>query len=245
VNLYPTLRCEDERVALRLLDSREDAVRESVVGVRKLAQHALAREVQDLKKQAKEVDTFKQLLVLYCNPEQMKEHVVQAALNRLFEGELRYPLRERDFVELIATAKSRMPNLVSSIVGTVKTCLQLRRSLLDVKRPYPTMREDLDRILPVNFAALIPYEHLQHLPRYLKGMVIRCDRADNDPQRYHQRVQQLIPYEKLVREQSSTIPPSFRWMVEEFKISLFAQELGTTYPVSATRLDKWLAAHKE
>lgn len=244
VNLYPTLRCEGERVALRLLDDKATAVRESHVGIRALAQRLMSREVQELKKQSKEVDAFKQLLVLYCNPDQMKEHVVQGALNRLFEGEPRYPLVEREFVELVTTAKSRMPNLLSSILAVVKTCLQLRRSLLDVKRPYSTMREDLESLLPVNFPAITPYEQLHHLPRFLKGMVVRCDRADNDPQRYHQRVEQLLPYMKLLREQSSKIPSSFRWMVEEFKISLFAQELGTTYPVSAARLDKWLAAHK-
>jgi ATP-dependent helicase HrpA len=238
VFLYPALVCEGDGLSLRLLDTKEEAVRESFVGIRKLAQHALAKEVHEIKKQSKGVDTFKSLLTLYCTPEHMIGEIVSASLARMFEGELSYPLRQGDFEEMLQIARTRMPNLVGSILGWVKAALELRRTLIALKRPYPGMRQDLDALLPINFPSSTPYESLAHLSRYLKGMVLRCERADNDPRRDRERAQQLAPFLELVKKDPPALPAGFRWMIEEFKISLFAQELGTQYPISAARLEK-------
>jgi ATP-dependent helicase HrpA len=242
--VYPTLRWEDDaRVALRLLDSEDEACTVSQVGIRRLARIVLSREVQEIKKQAKSVDSFKQLLVLFCNVDEMKDQVVEATLSRMFEAEVVYPLREESFAKLLQKAKERMPNLVGTILQHAKECLELRRTLIGMKRPHAGMRSELDELIPVTFVASTPFEHLQHLPRYLKGMILRCERAEKDPGRYDERVQQLMKYVDLVRKGGTSMPPQLRWMVEEFKISLFAQELGTQYPISATRLDKFLDGH--
>jgi ATP-dependent helicase HrpA len=71
-------------------------------------------------------------------------------------------------------------------------------------------------------------------------MILRSERFDNDPQRHHQRALQLAPYVERLRKKDASVPPDFRWMIEELKISLFAQELGTPYPISTARLDKLL-----
>ena len=242
--VYPALRWEDEKhVALRLLDSLDEARTISHVGIRNLAQLVLSREVQEIKKQSKEVDSFKPLLVLFCNADYMKEQVLQATLARMFDGAVTYPLQDSNFANLLATAKGRIPNLVPTILKYARECLELRRTLIGIKRPYPGMREELDELIPVSFIATTPYDHLQHLPRYLKGMTLRCERAENDPKRYDERVQQLLKYVQLVRKSGTTTPPQLRWMVEEFKVSLFSQELGTQYPISAARLDKFLDSH--
>lgn len=242
VFLYPALVCEGEGVSLRLLDSKEDALTASFTGIRKLAQHALAKEIHEIKKQSKEVDTFKNLITLYCTPDHMKEEVVNASLARMFEGELRYPLKQSDFEAMLQIARTRMPNLAGSILRWIKSALELRRELIALKRPYPGMRDDLDALLPLNFPSSTPYETLSHLARYLKGMMLRSERADNDPKRDQERAGQLAPFVELVKKNDSSLPAGFRWMVEEFKISLFAQELGTQYPISAARLEKILRA---
>lgn len=244
VYLYPALVREEERVALRLLESKDAAVGESHEGMRELARLALTKEVQEIRKQTKDVDSLKQLLTLYCTPDHMKAEVLTAALARMFEDEDRYPLTRRDFEQMLVTARSRMPGLVSSIVGLIKTSLELRRNLIALKRPYPGMREELDELLPIDFPSRTPYDILRHFPRYLKGMLLRSERADNDPKRYQERAQQLTRYVGLLRSKSTALPAGFRWMVEEFKISLFAQELGTQYPISANRLDKALQSEK-
>ena len=242
--VYPALRWEDDtRVALRLVDSADEASSVSHVGIRKLAQLVLSREVQEITKQAKDVDSLKHLLVLFCNADAMKEQVVEATLSRMFEGEVEYPLREEHFAKLLVTAKGRMPNLVGTILKYTKECLELRRALIGIPRPYSGMRQEIDELMPATFVASTPFEHLQHLSRYLKGMTLRCERAEKDPKRYDERVQQLVKYTELVRKGGVSVPSQLRWMVEEFKISLFAQELGTQYPISAARLEKFIAGH--
>jgi ATP-dependent helicase HrpA len=238
--VYPALKVEEDRVALRLLDTLEDARSVSHAGIRALAQRVLAKEVQEIKKQAKDVDSCKALLVLFCNVDHMRSQVVEAALARMFEGESVYPLSEAHFNSLLTTAKSRIPDLVPSIIRWTKECLELRQALIRVARPYPGMRLELDELLSTTFVTTIPFEHLRHVPRYVKGMKLRCDRAEKDPKRYHERERELVKYVELVRNGGKDAPPELRWMVEEFKISLFAQELGTQYPISAQRLEKFL-----
>jgi ATP-dependent helicase HrpA len=238
VYLYPALVPEEQKVALRLLDDEATARMTSRRGMDLLLRRALSKELQDLAKQARGIEQFKQLITLYTSPEKLKELTFEAAVAQMFAREPTYPLLERDFKNALDRARERMPNLVPSILGWVQNCLHLRRQIIDTKRPYPGMREDLEALLPPDFLTKVPFEQLKHLPRYLKAMLVRAERADNNPAREKQCAKLLEPYLLLVRSKKPGLPDEFRWMVEEFRVSLFAQELGTPYPISAARLDK-------
>ena len=97
----------------------------------------------------------------------------------------------------------------------------------------------LAALLPRDFLRLTPFARVQHLPRYLKGMQARAERAKRDPAKDAARAGELAPFvtavKKLGREAGE-----LRWLVEEFRVSLFAQELGTAEPVSAVRLKRML-----
>jgi ATP-dependent helicase HrpA len=150
-------------------------------------------------------------------------------------------LRRVDFDTLITTAKKRIPGLMDSIVRWTKGALELRREVLSTPKHYSGLRRDLDLLLPADFLIATPFEQITHLPRYLKAMRLRAERADNDPVRHKERSLELARYESILQNKPQQTPPDFRWMIEEFKVSLFAQELGTAYPISAKRLDKVLA----
>ena len=103
--------------------------------------------------------------------------------------------------------------------------------------------------MPPRFLEHIPFERLAHLPRYLKALLIRAERATLNPVKNQERLRQLAPYEEALKKLAAQPSRSaearreletLRWMVEEFKVSLFAQELGTAMPVSAKRLDQQL-----
>jgi ATP-dependent helicase HrpA len=113
----------------------------------------------------------------------------------------------------------------------------------------PSLASELAALVPKDFLESTPFTQLQHLPRYLKALQIRAERAANDPGKDAERVRQLTPYLEAWSQLSTSRPGSiqaarlrdeFRWMVEEFKVSLFAQELRTARPVSAKRLDELL-----
>jgi ATP-dependent helicase HrpA len=109
---------------------------------------------------------------------------------------------------------------------------------------------ELAALLPPRFLEQIPFDRLPHVPRYLKALLTRIERAALNPSKDQERARQIAPYQNAWNQLQSTAPRSpearqaveeFRWMIEEFKVSVFAQELGTAFPVSAKRLDEKLA----
>jgi ATP-dependent helicase HrpA len=120
------------------------------------------------------------------------------------------------------------------------------RGLLEV------IRGDLEILVPANFASIYPEDRLRQIPRYLKGMEIRAQRGANDLNKDQKKAVQLEAYLKALKKTREGLSPyaseekreaveEFRWMVEEFKVSLFAQELKTPYPVSPKRMEEQIA----
>ena len=116
-------------------------------------------------------------------------------------------------------------------------------------RPSDPILSELEALLPRSFLDTIPFERLPEFPRYLKALVTRAERAALNPLKDRQRAQQAAPYLQALTQLQAAPPNSdaarqclddFRWMIEEFKVSLFAQELGTAFPISAKRLDQQL-----
>ena len=99
--------------------------------------------------------------------------------------------------------------------------------------------------MPKNFLVATPWAQLQHFARYLKAITLRLDKYRADPARDAQRLQELKPQEqrywRLVAERKGVVDErmlEFRWLLEELRVSFFAQELRTPQPVSVKRLDK-------
>jgi ATP-dependent helicase HrpA len=126
---------------------------------------------------------------------------------------------------------------------------QLSVATRDSKKPANKWAEELDALVPRRFLEMIPFVQLAHLPRYLKALATRMERASLNPVKDQERARQIAPYLAALKNFAADPPRSveavqqweeFRWMVEEFKVSLFAQELGTAFPVSSPRLDQQL-----
>ena len=114
------------------------------------------------------------------------------------------------------------------------------------------MSEDIEaqlsRLVPKRFLSATPWAQLSQLPRYLKGVVMRLDKWRADPARDVSRLTEMRPLEqrylRTVIERKGVRDArleEFRWLIEELRISLFAQELRTPQPVSVKRLEKaWM-----
>ncbi len=160
-------------------------------------------------------------------------------------------LLESTFHATVAQAKSRLPGLISPFTDRVGLILKTRQEILLCRQPYPGMRADLDTLIPSRILELVPFEQLMHFPRYLKAMLIRAERAALNPTKDEEKALQAAPFVEQWKKLSAIHAPSpsvrrtldeFRWMVEELKVSIFAQELGTAQPVSAKRLQNRLEA---
>jgi ATP-dependent helicase HrpA len=122
---------------------------------------------------------------------------------------------------------------------------------------------DLDRLVPKNFLEVHSVARLIRIPRYLEGLKIRLERARVDPEKDRAKSAQLEPYAfELARLETNSGPgpaaasikqgqgiaspnlekraavDELRWMIEEFKLALFAPEIKTAFPISAVRLAK-------
>ena len=138
---------------------------------------------------------------------------------------------------------------VARLAGTVLTeYAAAARKLKDAKPPKDVAEDitaQLQRLMPKRFVASTPYAQLQHFPRYLKGITLRLDKLKGDPARDAQRLAELRPLDQRHTRRLSELKGThdarldeFRWLLEELRISLFAQELRTPQPVSVKRLEK-------
>jgi ATP-dependent helicase HrpA len=99
--------------------------------------------------------------------------------------------------------------------------------------------------MPRRFMLAAPYAQLQHMVRYLKAVTLRLDKLRADPARDAARLAELRPLEQRWLRRLAELKGSadarldeYRWLLEELRVSLFAQELRTPQPVSSKRLDK-------
>jgi len=149
--------------------------------------------------------------------------------------------------------------ILEATIKVLAAFQELRAELYAIERSGPAnkavgaicaeIRLDLDRLIPKNFLEIYRLERLAHLPRYIEAKELRVTRAKNDPQKDRNKAAQVESFSAAILKMEQSVSPKasperkqaieeFRWMVEEFKVSLFAPELRTAYPVSAQRLIK-------
>jgi ATP-dependent helicase HrpA len=183
--------------------------------------------------------------------EELREQIVEVALDRAFLLDP-LPANAPDFQRRLDEGRGRLTLIANEVARLAATILvdyaAAVRKIKDTKiQPDATAdaAQQLQRLVPKRFLAGTPWPRLQHLPRYLKGIVLRLDKLRADPARDHTRLAELKPQEqrfwRLVAERkgvSDATMEDFRWLLEELRVSFFAQELRTPQPVSIKRLEK-------
>jgi ATP-dependent helicase HrpA len=250
---------KDGRVSLKLHASAAAAESEAPVAVRRLAELVLAKDIAWLQKElrtlasapvvkARQVIGFQDALARVgtqlSTDAYVSSDVPALALEHLLRHVLRLeplrPLTEFRFREMTTQARRNLPLLAGRVRDLTKTINGLIDQLRSTERRYNGLEDDLARLVPPDYLKHTPHERLEHLPRYLKAMLQRGERAWHLPAKDAERARLLAPF----RDWKSRVPPehyeAFRWMLEEFRVSVFAQELGTAQPVSAKRLEALL-----
>jgi ATP-dependent helicase HrpA len=163
------------------------------------------------------------------------------------------PLRDStSFDARIAARRGGIGLPAQEISRTVQASLErlFRIQAALPKLPAGTVadiRSQLEWLTPAGFLLITPWSRLKEFPRYLQAIEQRIDKAPRDPRRDAQLAGEIAPFEARYRErvrvERGLKPPGeddFRWLLEEFRVSLFAQQLGTRVTVSARRLtDAW------
>jgi ATP-dependent helicase HrpA len=183
--------------------------------------------------------------------EELRAQIIDVALDRAFLLDP-LPTDEFAFKRRIDEGRGRLTLIANEVARLSLTILTeyatAVRKIKDTKNaPDATAdaAQQLARLMPKRFLANTPWGPLQHYARYLKAITARLDKYRADPARDTARLAELRPQEqrywRLVAERKGVADArmqEFRWLLEELRVSFFAQELKTPQPVSAKRLDK-------
>ncbi len=151
------------------------------------------------------------------------------------------------FEDACAIVRGRLPGWAPRFVDQLETVILRRGRLLKVDDPHGIARATLERLLPVDFLEQLPSGRLEDLPRYLDAAECRIEKARRDPARDRERARVITLFERRLDELRRATPErqNLRWAVEEFRISTFAQHLGTHQKISLRVLEElWRAAQR-
>ena len=241
---------KDGRIALRLFDTIEAAEQAHRQGVIELMKLQLKEQVKDLNKG---IQGFTQaaMLLKHINADTLRDDLTQAVCDRAFIGEDELPRNEKAFKEQIKRARSRLPAVKEALSRYLQETAAAYVELNGKLGKHPLthlMRQRLQTLLAPGFATRTPWAQWPRLPIYLKAMTLRLEKYSSNPARDAAREADIQELEQMWQEKTDGLvkqgqPVSddlatFRWMIEELRVSLFAQELKTPYPVSVKRLMK-------
>ena len=251
---FPALIDVVDAVVVEVFDEPDVAAARHRAGLRRLVALQLKDALKYLEKNIPDLQKMAAAYMSLGTLEELRVQIIGVALERAFlleplpadAGAFQRRLEEgRGRLTLIAHEVARLAGVILA-----EYALALRK-IKDSKQAADAAADaaqQLQRLMPKNFLSATPWPQLQHLARYLKAIGLRLEKYRSDPARDAARLAELRPQEtrywRLVAERKG-VPDErvqeFRWLLEELRVSFFAQELRTPQPVSIKRLDKtWL-----
>lgn len=252
---YPALVDHGDHCDVEVFDDPLEAARIHHTGLRRLFAIQLREPVKFIEKNIPNLQQMAMQYMTLGTQEELRNQIVMVTLERacmqapLPRNEAEFNARKDEGRARLSLLAQEMARLVGAILAEYAG---LPRKLLQAK-PFGSAHQDMEaqlaRLMTKSFVIDTPYTQLVHFPRYLKGMAMRVDKLKGDPGRDSQRTQEMTPLvqqwqraEKQLRTQGRGAEDArldeFRWMLEELRIALFAQELRTPVPMSVKRLQK-------
>lgn len=232
---------DDNRTTICLYKTREEAKRGSREAITLLLETELAADLHEVSKQLKKLDKERPLFGFMSVMDRYAKGALENIKRSIFQREDRFPLTEEWFNQLLTLARQRLEGMPQALMKCLHAILEAKRAALSAQKQYPGMKEDVEELVPDDFLLHVPFKQLQHLPRYLKAIVVRGERYVDSPGRDKDRRRSIEVFQERLKE--GVEYEEIRWMLEEFKVSVFAQELGTAYPISQQKIERALTGN--
>ena len=258
---FPALIDLGDAVTIEVFDEPATASEKHRAGLRRLFSLQIKDALKYLEKNLPELNTMASSYMLVGRApdskngggttDELRAQIIEVALERAFLAEP-LPLDEIAFKKRLDEGRSRL-TLIASEVARLASAILLeyaaaQRKITASKHTGEAALDasaQLQRLVPKNFLSKTAYAQLAHFPRYLKGIGLRLEKWREDPARDAARMAELRPQEQrywqLVAKRKGVADArldELRWLIEELRISFFAQSLRTPQPVSIKRLDK-------
>jgi ATP-dependent helicase HrpA len=251
---FPALVDLGETVALRVFERSDEARQAHEQGVVRLLRNALA---SDMKQARRRLPIANPLALKYAplgGVDGLREDLVEGGFHDLLARQVLDVRTAGAFEALHAQAAREVFGAAVERLKLAEPIIEAQAELKPWLQPplmgfarasYDDLREQLDGLLVPGFLRDLPTSRLVHYPRYLKAMRLRAERLRQDPAKDQQRMLQVLPFWRdYLKHRAEGVEPldELRWLIEEWRVSLFAQELKTAEPVSAKRLTRALEA---
>jgi len=251
---FPALVDKQDAVVLEVFDEPDVAERHHRKGLRRLFAFQIRDALKYLEKNIPDLQAMSVAFMALGTAEQLRTQIIDVALDRAFV-QAPLPQNADAFEQRISEGRGRLTLIANEIARTcseiLMTFAKVQRKLRDAKALGPVVsdiEQQLARLIPKDFVSQTPASDLPHLTRYLNAILARVDKARSDPARDAAHVRDVQRLEqsfyRLVAQRKGHLDEGaqrFRWMLEELRVGLFAQELKTRQPVSVKRLEKALA----
>ena len=248
---FPALIDGGDAVTMEVFDEPDVAAAKHRAGLRRLFALQLRDAIKYLEKNIPELQKMGAAYMPLGTLEELRGQIIDVALERAFLMEP-LPTDAEAFKRRLDEGRGRLTLIANEVARLAATILvefaAASRKIKDNRQSVDAAADatqQLQRLVPKDFLARTPWVQLQHVPRYLKAIVLRFDKLRADPARDQSRLAELRPQEsrfwRLVAERKGVTDArlqELRWMLEELRVSFFAQELRTPYPISVKRLDK-------
>jgi len=247
---YLGLVLRDNEIDVRLFRTQAEAARSTPPAIRKLAENTLAKDLLWLPKELRSIsapasrapvaNNFGALTQIQPSAAPTSNLSTQAhehILAHMLRLQPLFPLTERRFFTLCETVRRDLPTVTHRVKTLFAQIHDQRAKLLASTKRYPGLENDLARLIPADLLATTPHEQLQHLPRYLKAIQVRNERYLANPAKDADKAQFITDFDGWQSHVPKSQHETFRWMMEEYRVQIFAQELGTAQPVSVKRLE--------
>ncbi len=248
---FPAVVDQGSHVEIEVFDEPELAAARHRAGLRRLVALQLREPLKYLERNIPDLTRMAGQFMPLGTLEDLRSQVIEVALERAFLADP-LPADEAGFKLRLEQGRSRLNLIAQEVARQAATVLDdwaaAQRKLKDSRAPRELaddINAQLQRLVGKRFLADTPWNALQHLPRYLKAVVLRLDKWRADPARDTARLAELRPLEQRWQRKLAELKGAgharldeYRWLLEELRVSLFAQELRTPQPVSVKRLDK-------
>jgi ATP-dependent helicase HrpA len=248
---YPALVDRGTHCDVEVFDSPEEAARIHRAGLRRLFGLQLREPVRYLEKNLPGLREMAMHFMARATQEELRDQLIELTLDRaclqepLPDDDASFHARRDEGRGRLSLLAQEIARLVGQILAEYAT---VTKKLVQAKafgQAAVDMQAQLDALIGKRFVVDTPYAQLVHFPRYLKGIALRIDKLRADASRDTRLAAELLPlqqqYQRALSQRGGVFDArlgEFRWLLEELRISLFAQELRTPMPVSVKRLHK-------
>ena len=241
VTAYPGWRADTDGCKVVLYRTPETAATQGRQGLKALLAHVLRRDLAWLQKDLKALRGIGPIASSFYAMETLQADALVHLTNWLTDP-ARVPVRDgqrtaAQFQTAVSQAQQDARRSIPELVDRLHPILTLRQELMVHPTPYPELIDEVNELVGSGFLRHLTPERLTHFERYLRGRRLRADRWSQQPTKDQERVALITPYLKVwAASQPSPATERLRWLIEEYRISLWAQRLGTAEPVSAKKL---------